>query len=81
MTAPRDIYDIVAVTLGLFLLGSTAVGVWLKINPPMTRTPEENYALFLAECGKARFDAEQCVFLGLVGRVTGRPAYVLEGGE
>ena len=74
MTAPRDIYDIVAVTLGLFLLGTTAVGVWLKINPPMTRTPKE-------KCGKARFDAEQCVFLGRVGRVTRRPAYVLEGGE
>ncbi len=43
------------------------------------RTPEENYSFFLSECAKANFDREQCVFLGRVGRVSGRPP--LEEGE
>jgi hypothetical protein len=37
------------------------------------RPPEENYAFFLSECAKARFDEQQCEFLGRAARITGRP--------
>jgi hypothetical protein len=43
------------------------------------RSPEENYAFFLSECAKARFDGQQCEFLGRIGRITGRPALEEKG--
>ena len=43
------------------------------------RTPEENYSFFLSECAKANFDREQCVFLGRVGRISGRPLHEEKG--
>ena len=43
------------------------------------RTPEENYSFFLSECAKANFDREQCVFLGRVGRISGRPPFEEKG--
>jgi len=43
------------------------------------RPPEENYAFFLSECSKAGFDGRQCVFLGRVGRISGRPPFEEKG--
>ena len=72
-------FSVVMLGFGALFVVVVAQTIWNAHVIHDRRPSEENYSFFLSECAKARFDQEQCAFLGRVGRITGRPSLEEKG--